>query len=179
MLVIPKIGSGVYVAPGAAICGNVTIADNCCIFFNTTIRADRTSISIGERTNIQDNCLLHSTPIYQIEVGKNVSIGHGAIVHGCRISDNVLIGMGAIIMNDVEIGENCIIGAGTLITQHKKIPPNSLVMGSPGVVIRPLNEEEIQKISRNAEHYFAMSREHMSGDFELAENTLMREENNA
>ncbi len=177
MPAIPRIGSGVYVAPGAAICGNVSIADNCCIFFNTTIRADRTSISIGEKTNIQDNCLLHSTPVYSVEIGKNVSIGHGAIVHGCRISDNVLIGMGAIIMNDAEIGENCIVGAGTLITQHKKIPPNSLVMGSPGAVIRPLKEEEIQKISKNADHYFAMSREHMAGEFVLTENIIGEEDN--
>ena len=131
---------------------------------------------ILERTNIQDNCLLHSTPVYPIEIGREVSIGHGSIIHGCRIADRVLVGMGAIIMNDVEIGENCIIGAGTLLTQHKKIPPNSLVMGAPGAVVRPLREEEIEKIAKNAEHYYTMSREHMSGEFQLAP---QREENDA
>ena len=118
MALAPKIGRDVFLAPGAVVCGNVSIADDCCVFFNTTIRADRTGISIGERTNIQDNCLLHSTPVYPIEIGREVSIGHGSIIHGCRIADRVLVGMGAIIMNDVEIGENCIIGAGTLLTQH-------------------------------------------------------------
>lgn len=176
MALAPKIGRDVFLAPGAVVCGNVSIADDCCVFFNTTIRADRTGISIGERTNIQDNCLLHSTPVYPIEIGREVSIGHGSIIHGCRIADRVLVGMGAIIMNDVEIGENCIIGAGTLLTQHKKIPPNSLVMGAPGAVVRPLREEEIEKIAKNAEHYYTMSREHMIGEFQLAP---QREENDA
>lgn len=176
MPVGPRIGSGVYIAPGAVLCGNVEIADDCCVFFNTTLRADRTGITIGEKTNIQDNCLLHSTPVYPIKLGRNVSIGHGSIIHGCRIADNVLVGMGAIIMNDVEIGENCIIGAGTLITQHKKIPPNSLVMGAPGAVVRPLRDEEREKIAKNAEHYYVMSREHMNGEFLLA---AQREENDA
>lgn len=176
MALAPKIGRDVFLAPGAVVCGNVSIADDCCVFFNATIRADRTGISIGERTNIQDNCLLHSTPVYPIEIGREVSIGHGSIIHGCRIADRVLVGMGAIIMNDVEIGENCIIGAGTLLTQHKRIPPNSLVMGAPGAVVRPLREEEIEKIAKNAEHYYTMSREHMRGEFQLAP---QREENDA
>ena len=157
MALAPKIGRDVFLAPGAVVCGNVSIADDCCVFFNTTIRADRTGISIGERTNIQDNCLLHSTPVYPIEIGREVSIGHGSIIHGCRIADRVLVGMGAIIMNDVEIGENCIIGAGTLIPQRKVIPAGSVVFGSPYRLVRTVTEADLAAIAENAAGYLRLA----------------------
>ena len=153
MALAPKIGRDVFLAPGAVVCGNVSIADDCCVFFNTTIRADRTGISIGERTNIQDNCLLHSTPVYPIEIGREVSIGHGSIIHGCRIADRVLVGMGAIIMNDVEIGENCIIGAGALVPEGMVIPDNSVAVGVPARVIKQVSAAQVEANLHNAAHY--------------------------
>ena len=160
MALAPKIGRDVFLAPGAVVCGNVSIADDCCVFFNTTIRADRTGISIGERTNIQDNCLLHSTPVYPIEIGREVSIGHGSIIHGCRIADRVLVGMGAIIMNDVEIGENCIIGAGALVPEGMVIPDGSVAVGVPAKVIKQMSPAQVEANLHNAAHYVEHGRVH-------------------
>ena len=163
----PVVAESAFIAHGAVVCGDVHIGEKCSVFFNSTLRSDRREIVVGDNSNIQDNCILHASPVYPIHIGKNVSVGHGAILHGCTIHDNVLVGMGAIVMNDVEIGENCIIAAGALLTQHKKIPANSLVMGAPGKVVRELTDEEREKILANAEHYAVMSAEHKAGDHEL------------
>ena len=163
----PVVAESAFIAPGAAVCGDVHIGEHCSVYFNATLRSDRKEIIIGDNSNIQDNCILHASPVYPIHIGRNVSVGHGAILHGCTIHDNVLVGMGAIVMNDVEIGENCIIAAGALLTQHKKIPANSLVMGAPGKVVRELTEEEREKIAVNANHYAVMSAEHKTGEHEL------------
>lgn len=165
----PVIAKSAFIAAGAVVCGDVRIGEKSSVYFNATLRSDRKEITIGDNSNIQDNCILHASPVYPIHVGRNVSVGHGAILHGCTIHDNVLIGMGAIIMNDVEIGENCIIAAGALLTQHKKIPANSLVMGVPGKIVRQLTGEEREKIIVNANHYAAMSAEHKAGEHELYE----------
>lgn len=149
----PNIDPSVFVAKGAVVIGDVTIAKDCSIWYNATIRSTEAPITIGEGSNVQDNAVIHVSPNFPTTIGSYVTIGHGAIVHGCTIDDNALIGMGAIILNGAKIGKNCIIAAGALIPQNKVIPDNSLVIGLPGKVIRQVTEEEIRKNKQNAEEY--------------------------
>ena len=149
----PTIDSSVFVAPGAVILGDVTIEKNCSIWYNSTIRCIEAPILIGEGSNVQDNAVIHVSHNQPVTIGSYVTIGHGAIIHGCTIEDSTLVGMGAIILNGAKIGKNCIIAAGALIPQNKVIPDNSLVMGSPGKIIRQVTEEEIIKNRQNAEEY--------------------------
>lgn len=162
----PKIAASAFVAPGAVLCGDVTVGENCGIYANASIRADFGKIVIGDGSNVQDCCIMHANPQNPLIIGKGVSVGHGAIVHGCVIHDNVLVGMGAIIMDGVEIGENTLIGAGALITQKKKIPPNSMVMGSPAKVLRELTEEEVAFVKLDAEYYAEARGRHKAGEYE-------------
>lgn len=148
-----QLGENVFIAQGAILRGNITIGDNSSIWFNAVVRGDTAPIEIGKDTNIQDNCVLHVDDGAALYIGNQVTIGHGAIVHGCTIDDNTLIGMGAIILNHAIIGKNCIIGAGALITQNTVIPDNSLVIGNPGKIKRVLTPTEIKDISDNAAHY--------------------------
>ncbi|MBQ6362447.1 MAG: gamma carbonic anhydrase family protein [Lachnospiraceae bacterium] len=148
-----------FLAPGAVAVGDVEIGENASVWYNATLRGD-SPLRIGARTNIQDNAVLHAEPGHEVHVGEDVSIGHGAIVHGCRVGSNTLIGMGAIILNDAVIGSNCLIGAGALVTQGKVIPDGSLVIGSPAVVKRALNEEEIAAIRENAVEYLRLMKEY-------------------
>lgn len=150
----------VYIADGAVVRGNVTIGSDSAVWFGAVVRAEDTSITIGQRSNVQDNCVLHVDPWTNINIGDDVTIGHGAIIHGCTIGDNSLIGMGAIIMNDAHIGRNCIIGAGALVTERTEIPDGSLVIGSPAKVKRACTEEEIEHIHLNAAHYVEMAKEY-------------------
>lgn len=149
----PILNKNVYIAPGAVVLGDITLGKNSSIWFHAVVRAENASIVIGNNTNIQDNCVLHVDEGADIHIGNGVTIGHGAIIHGCTIGSNSLIGMGAIILNHAVIGENCIIGAGTLITQNTIIPDNSLVIGSPGKIVRTVNDSEIENIKQNAAHY--------------------------
>ena len=142
-----------WVAPNAVVIGDVTLEKNSSIWFNATLRGDIENIHIGEGSNVQDGSVLHTDPGYPLKVGKNVTIGHLAMLHGCSIGDNSLIGIGAVILNNVKIGNNCIIGAKALITENKEIPDSSLVVGSPGKIIRKVTEEEIKQIKENAIHY--------------------------
>lgn len=149
----PNIDSSVFIAKGAVVLGDVTITKDCSIWYNATIRSTEAPITIGEGTNIQDNAVIHVDFNHPTTIGSYVTIGHSAIIHGCSIADNSLIGMGAIILNGARIGKNCIIAAGALIPQNKEIPDNSLVIGSPGKIVRQVTEEEIVKNTRNAKHY--------------------------
>ena len=149
----PKIDPGSWVAPNAVIIGRVELKKNSNIWFNTTLRGDLEPIIIGENSNIQDGSVLHTDPGYKLKVGKGVTVGHMVMLHGCQISDDTLIGIGSIILNNAKIGKNCIIGANSLITENKIIPDNSLVVGSPGRVLRKVTEEEIKAIHENAKHY--------------------------
>lgn len=149
----PTIDPSVYIAKGAVVLGNVSIAKDCSIWYHAAIRTIDAPISIGAGSNVQDNAVIHVDANHPVSIGSHVTIGHGAIIHGCTIDDNSLIGMGAILLNGAKIGKNCIIGAGTLIPQNKVIPDNSLVIGSPGKVIRQVTPEEIRKNTQNAEHY--------------------------
>ena len=149
----PEIKENVFIAEGSKVIGNVVIEQGASIWFNTIVRGDLDSIKINKNTNIQENSTLHVDQDIPLNIGKNVTVGHGAILHGCSIQDNCIIGMGATILNKAVIGKNTIIGAGALIPENKKIPAGSLVLGVPGKVIRELNDEEIKEIRESADHY--------------------------
>ena len=139
----PVIGERVFLAEGARLIGNVTIGNDSSVFYNAVLRADLSSIVVGERTNIQDNVSVHLSLDQGVVIGNEVTVGHNAILHACTIDDNVLIGMGAIVMDGAHIKKNCVVGAGAIVTQGKEFPENSLVVGSPARVVRELTVDEI------------------------------------
>lgn len=147
----PEIHSEARVAENAAIIGDVEIGAGASVWYGAVIRADACTIRVGENSNVQDCCCLHGAR--DTTVGKNVTIGHGAIVHGCTVEDNCLIGMGATLLDGAVIGEGSIIGAGALVGENKIIPPRSLVVGVPGKVIREVTDEQFEGILKNAETY--------------------------
>lgn len=147
-----------YIAHNAVVVGNVTIEENSSVWYNSVLRGDVAPITVGANTNIQDGCIVHTNWDIETVIGNYVTIGHGAILHGCKIQDNTLIGMGAIILDGAQIGKNCIIGAGTLITQHKVIPDGSMVYGNPFKIVRNLTEEEIESLTRQANEYVYYSK---------------------
>ena len=149
----PKLDPNSWVAPNAVVIGNVDLKKDSNIWFNVTLRGDVETITIGEGSNIQDGSVLHTDPGCPLKVGKNVTVGHLVMLHGCTIGDNSLIGIGAVILNKAKIGKNCIIGAKALITENKVIPDNSLVVGSPGKVIREVTEDEKKAVNDNTKHY--------------------------
>ena len=149
----PKNSGENWVASNATVIGDVTLENNSSVWFNAVIRGDNENIHIGEGSNVQDGSVLHTDPGCPLKIGRDVTIGHLVMLHGCTIGNNSLIGIGAVILNNAKIGNNCIIGAKALITENKEIPDNSLVVGAPGRRIREVTEEEIKKISENAKHY--------------------------
>ena len=151
----PDIADNAYVAPSAQIIGNVKMADHSSVWFGAVIRGDNDLIEIGARTNIQDNSVLHTDPGIPLTIGDGVIVGHRVMLHGCKIGENTLIGIGATILNGAEIGKNCIIGAHSLITEGKVIPDGSMVVGSPGRVIKSLTEQHFQMLRINSEVYVA------------------------
>ncbi|MEA1976235.1 MAG: gamma carbonic anhydrase family protein [Bacillota bacterium] len=153
----PQIDKTCFIAESADVIGNVIIGQKSSIWYKTVLRGDVNLIEIGKNTNIQDSCVLHSDHDIKTIIGSNVTIGHGAIVHSCTIDDNVLIGMGAIILPNVKINKNVIIGAGSLIPPGKEIPSNSMVIGSPGKVVRKLTEKEIDDIYKLSIHYIELA----------------------
>ena len=148
-------GDDYWIAPNATVIGKVTLETGVSIWFGAVIRGDNDPIIIGEGSNVQENCVLHTDPGYTLSVGRNVTIGHLAMLHGCTIDDNSLIGIGAVILNGAKIGKNCIIGAKAVITENTVIPDNSLVVGAPGRIIRQVKPEVIADLTRTAEHYVA------------------------
>ena len=157
---VPEIDPDACVAPNASIIGKVKLEKNSSIWFNAVLRGDIELITIGENSNIQDGSVLHTDPGYPLSVGKGVTVGHMVMLHGCQISNDTLIGIGSIILNNAKIGKNCIIGANSLITENKIIPDNSLVVGSPGRVLRKVTEEEIKAIIDNGQHYVNTSKKY-------------------
>ena len=149
----PKIDPNSWAAPNAVLIGKVELKKDSNVWFNATLRGDIEPIVIGEGTNIQDGSVLHTDPGCHITIGKNVTVGHLVMLHGCVIEDDCLIGIGSTILNKAKIGKNSIIGANSLITENKVIPERSLVIGSPGKVIRQVTDEEIKGIKENAFHY--------------------------
>ena len=138
-----------YIAPSAVVTGDVRLENNVNIWHGAVLRGDSGRIFVGENSNIQDNCVLHE----ETSVGKNCTVGHGAILHGCTIGDNCLVGMGAIVLNGAVIGENCMIGAGALVTGKMNAPAGSLILGNPATVVKPLTQAQIDYIQADAENY--------------------------
>ncbi len=148
-----NIDSDTFIAESSDLLGDVTIGRASSIWYSSVVRGDMSYIKIGECTNIQDNVTIHVDTDIPCIIGNHVTIGHNAVVHGCEIGNNTLIGMGAIILDKAKIGDNCIIGAGTLITEGVVIPPNSLVVGSPGKIKRQVTEIEVKTVKENALRY--------------------------
>ena len=142
-----------WIAPNAVVLGNVILHKNASIWFGATLRGDNDPIIVGENSNVQDGSVLHTDMGAPLTIGRDVTIGHMVMLHGCSIGDNSLIGIGSIILNHARIGRNCLIGANTLITEGKDIPDNSMVMGAPGKVVRTLDEGAEQMIRGSALHY--------------------------
>jgi carbonic anhydrase/acetyltransferase-like protein (isoleucine patch superfamily) len=149
----PTLGMGAYIARGAVVIGDVTLGDYSSVWYNAVLRGDINRIVIGHHTNIQDNSVIHLADEFPCLIGNWVTVGHTAIVHACTVGDECLIGMGATILDGAEIGEQSIIGANALVTQFTKIPPGSMVLGSPAKVVRTLSAEECQLIKPWAEKY--------------------------
>ncbi|MDM8534101.1 gamma carbonic anhydrase family protein [Clostridiaceae bacterium HSG29] len=156
----PEIHKSCFIAETADVIGKVRISENSSVWYKSVLRGDVDYIEIGKNSNIQDNCVLHSDTGIKTIIGNNVTIGHGAIVHSCTIDDNVLIGMGAIILPNVKINKDVIIGAGSLVPPGKEIPSNSLVVGNPGRVVRMLTQKEIDDIGKLSVHYVELANEH-------------------
>jgi len=159
----PHLDSDSWTAPDANLIGRVVLEAGASVWFGATLRADHDEIRIGAGSNVQENSVAHVDPGFPVQVGVNCTIGHKVMLHGCTIGDNTLIGMGAIILNGARIGKNCLIGAGALITEGKVIPDGSLVMGSPGKVVRMLDNTAIAMLAASAAHYQANARAFRDG----------------
>ncbi|MEJ8560518.1 gamma carbonic anhydrase family protein [Yoonia sp. GPGPB17] len=151
--ITPQVDESAWVAPGCYIIGDIVLEAKASVWFGTTMRGDNERITIGAGSNVQENCVLHTDMGFPLSIGAGCTIGHKAMLHGCEIGENSLIGMGATVLNGVKIGKNCLIGAGALITEGKSIPDGSLVMGVPGKVVRQLDEAAIAGLRLSALHY--------------------------
>ncbi|MEW6696762.1 MAG: gamma carbonic anhydrase family protein [Bacillota bacterium] len=156
----PKINASAYIAPGAVVIGRVELQENVSIWYNAVVRGDVDSVCIGRATNIQDGCLLHQNEGAPLVIGEEVTVGHGAILHGCTVGDGCLIGMGAIILTGAKIGPEALIGAGAVVKEGQEIPPGVLAVGSPARIIRSLSEEERKSLRESARQYQAMAEQH-------------------
>lgn len=156
--VAPEIDDTAWVAPACHIIGKVALKPNSSVWFGSTLRGDNEWITVGKGSNVQENCVLHTDIGFPLEIGENCTIGHKAMLHGCTIGDNTLIGMGATVLNGAKIGKNCLIGAGSLVTEGKEIPDGSLVMGVPAKVVRVLDDKAIAGLQASAEGYQANAR---------------------
>ena len=158
----PRLGTGVFVAENAALIGDVEIGNDCSIWFSTTVRGDVHFIRIGSRTNVQDNCTIHVTNgQWPTVIGEEVTIGHGAIVHGCTVKRGALIGMGSRVLDGAVIGESALVGAGALVPEGMHVPPRTLVVGVPARVKRPLTDEELTRLDESWRHYVALKEKYL------------------
>ncbi|MBB6509493.1 carbonic anhydrase/acetyltransferase-like protein (isoleucine patch superfamily) [Rhizobium soli] len=142
-----------WIAPDANVIGKVELGEDVGIWFGVTLRGDNEPITVGARSNIQEGVMVHTDPAYPVVIGSDCTIGHHAIVHGCIIGDNSLVGMGATILNGARIGRNCLVGANALVTEGKDFPDNSLIVGSPGKAIRTLDDDAVERLRQSAARY--------------------------
>ena len=157
------VGTPLFVAPNATLIGDVTLTANVSIWFSTVVRADKDRIIIGEGSNVQDNCVVHTSKGHPVIIGSNVSVGHGAILHGCTLCDQVLVGMGAIVLNGAKVGSGSLIGAGAVVTEGTDIPEGSVVVGVPGKVIKQVTDAQKDSILTNARSYVQLAMEYADG----------------
>ncbi len=150
--------AGAYVAPSADVIGRVVLRARASVWFQAVLRGDNEAIVIGEESNVQDGSVLHTDPGFPLTVGRQVTVGHKAMLHGCTVGDACLIGINAVVLNGAVIGSHCLIGANALVTQGQQIPDNSLVLGSPGKVIRTLEPDEISRLAVSAQRYVEKAR---------------------
>lgn len=156
-------GGDWFVAPGARLIGRVVLHEGASVWFNAVLRGDNEVIEVGEGSNVQDGCVLHTDPGCPLVIGQQVTVGHNAILHGCTIGDGSLIGMGAVVLNRARIGRGCLIGANALVTEDKEIPDFSLVMGQPAKVVRTLDEAAVAKLRESADRYRWNARRYRAG----------------
>jgi carbonic anhydrase/acetyltransferase-like protein (isoleucine patch superfamily) len=159
----PVVAESAWVADSAQVMGAVELAANASVWFGTVIRGDTETIRIGEGSNIQDGSVLHADIGKPLTVGKNVTVGHQVMLHGCTIGDESLIGIGAIVLNGAKIGKNCLVGAGSLVTEGKEFPDGSMIMGSPAKVVRELSPEQIEGLKTSAKNYVKNAHRFQSG----------------
>lgn len=152
-----------WVAPDATLIGNITLGRHVGIWFGTVVRGDNEEIKIGEDSNVQEHTIMHTDPGFPLTIGKGCTIGHRAMLHGCMIGDNSLIGMGAIVLNGAKIGRNSLVGAGALVTEGKEFPDNSLIVGSPAKAIRALDDAAVERLRKSAAHYVANGKRFKAG----------------
>ncbi|MEE1129574.1 MAG: gamma carbonic anhydrase family protein [Methanobrevibacter sp.] len=150
----------IVICPGAQVIGDVELGEDVSIWHGAVLRGDTDSITIGDNSNVQDNCVVHCTAGFPVEIGKNVSVGHGAVVHGCKLEDNVLIGMNATVLNGACIGKNSIVGAGAVVSEGKEFPEGSLILGVPAKAVKQVTEEQIKHIQDNADNYVKLSKQY-------------------
>ncbi|MFJ2902709.1 gamma carbonic anhydrase family protein [Streptomyces sp. NPDC091279] len=156
----PRIDGEAFVAPTASVIGDVTLAQGASVWYGAVLRGDVERISVGARSNVQDNCTLHADPGFPVTIGERVSVGHNAVVHGATVGDDCLIGMGATVLNGAVIGAGSLVAAQALVPQGMRVPPGSLVAGVPAKVRRELSEEERQGLTSNGTHYADLAKEH-------------------
>ena len=159
----PQVPADSWIAPSADLIGDVRLGHDVGIWFGAVIRADNTPITIGDRTNIQEGAMLHSDPGAPLTVGQGCTVGHHAILHGCTVGNNVLVGMGATVLNRAVIGDDCLIGAGALVTEGKSFAPGSLIVGSPARAVRDLSPDQIAALRQSAAGYAARQRDYAAG----------------
>ncbi|MDF9867764.1 carbonic anhydrase/acetyltransferase-like protein (isoleucine patch superfamily) [Bacilli bacterium PM5-3] len=161
----PEVASSAYIQDGVRIVGDVVIEDCVSIWFNSTIRGDMSNILLKKGCNIQELTSIHSDAPYDVVVGENTTIGHNCIIHGAKIGNNSMIGMGSTLLNGCEIGENCLVGAGSLVTQNAKFEDDMLIVGRPAKAIRKVSEDDLKYIKENGEHYCALGQEYLKNNY--------------
>lgn len=158
----PRLGRGVFIAPTATIIGDVSIGDSSSVWFNTVVRADVNFVTIGSYSNVQDSCVIHvTTDKFPCQIGDRVTVGHGCILHGCKIRDECLIGMGAVILDGAEIGEGSVVASGSVVLQGTRIPPRTLVAGIPATKKKEIDEKTLEEIERSAIDYAELASDYL------------------
>jgi len=165
----PEIAPDAFIAPDANLIGKVRIGPKASVWFGCTLRGDNELIDVGEGSNVQENCVLHTDMGFPLRIGTNVTVGHKAMLHGCTVDDYSLIGMGATVLNGAKIGKNCLIGAGALVTEGKEIPDGSMVLGAPGKVVRELDDAAIKGLYASALQYQENAARFLKGMKSVAE----------
>ena len=164
----PALHDTAWVADSAQVMGNVSLAEDCSVWFGVVIRGDTETITIGKGSNIQDNSVLHADVGLPLVIGENVTVGHQVMLHGCTVGDNSLIGIQAVVLNGAKIGKNCLVGAGSLVTEGKQFPDGCMILGSPARAIRQLTPEQIEGLKMSAQHYMDNARRYKAGLKKLA-----------